>query len=66
MSRKQKLSNFGWLFFGVRPKNPKKIGLKVQKMVALYKLISPIKINLNLTEKCDRPEMNRANDNSFK
>ena len=28
MSRKQKLSNFGLLFFGVRPKNPKKIGLK--------------------------------------
>jgi hypothetical protein len=24
MSRKQKLSNFGWLIFGVRPKNPKK------------------------------------------
>ncbi|RGB38700.1 hypothetical protein C1646_665203 [Rhizophagus diaphanus] len=29
-------------------------------MVVLYKLISPIKINLNMIEKCDRPEMNRA------
>ena len=40
-------------FWRSTKKPKKKIGLKVQKMVELYKLISPIKINLNLTEKCD-------------
>ena len=48
-------------FLAFDQKTLKKIGLKVRKMVALHKPISPIKINLNPTEKCDRPEMNRAN-----